>query len=244
VVAGLCAAPVLAGDGARLQRPAYIVGVAGVTGEFGDDDRLRLAQRLVAGVRSGRLDGAALGAAFRASGRPGEVFLTIDLAAGGDGYDPADAGCLTAVELAGRRVAAAVVAVLRDEEPAWRGAFVSHWPVRAGVRESRRWRGRQVLSKSEWLAGARFQDEVALATWPIELRRTIRGPKLRFPEGGRPCGIPLGCLQPAALDGIWCAGRCISTDAEVQASVRVIGTCFATGEGAGAAAAAGRDGMP
>lgn len=35
----------------------------------------------------------------------------------------------------------------------------------------------------------------------------------------------------------WLAGRCISTDHDAQASVRVMGTCFATGEAAGRAAA-------
>lgn len=238
VLAGILGGAAMATPPERLQRPAYVVGVAGVAGPLDGNDRLRLAQRVVAGVQAGRLGEAALGASFRSSGRPGELFLTIDLAAGGADWDPRDARCLSAVERAGRQVAWELVGWMRDEEAGWRGAFISCWPVRGGVRESARWHGRHVLTAAEWLAGARFPDEVALATWPMEFRRSHRGPKLRFPDAGQPCGIPLRCLQAARHDRIWFAGRCISVDEEVQASVRVMGTCFATGEAAGRAAAA------
>ena len=224
-------------EAANLQRPAYVIGVGGVGGgELGGEDRLRLAQRLVAGVRDGRLEDGVLGTSFRSSGRSGEVFITIDMSAGNDCYDPTDVACLARIEIDGRRLGCAVVEWLREVESAWREAFVSCWPVRAGVRESRRWKGRHVLTAAEWLAGTRFDDEVALATWPMEFRRTNRGPKLRYSDDDRPCGIPLRCLEAETLEGVFVAGRCLSTDADVQASVRVMGTCFATGEAAGRAA--------
>lgn len=231
-------------EGRRLQRPAYIVGVAGVAGDDLDGEaRLRLAQQLVAGVRAGELPDDAMGTAFRASGRPGEVFLTIDLAAGGEAYDPLAPRSLAALEADGRALAAAVVRFLRDSDPEWRNAWISCWPIQAGVRETRRWLGQSVLESAAWQRGARCDDEVGLATWPMELRETNRGPKLRFPDDDRPCGIPAGCLRAAGHDDIFLAGRCISVDHEVHASVRVIGTCFVTGEAAGrmaAARAAGR----
>jgi len=237
VFAAMLGADTATTEAARLQRPAYVVGVGGVCGDaLADQDRLRLAQRLVAGVQDERLNRGVLGSSFRSSGRAGEVFLTIDLAAGEERYDPTDAECLAAIELDGRRLGSAVIAWLREVEPAWRDAHVACWPARAGVRESRRWRGKHVLSAGEWLAGTRFDDEAALATWPMEFRRDNRGPKLRYPEGDRPCGIPLRCLQAEGLEGVFTAGRCVSTDADVQASVRVMGTCFATGEAAGKAA--------
>jgi hypothetical protein len=221
-------------DAPRLQRPAYVFGVHN-TLPMEDSTRLETAGLVVEGIRAGDLPGDAMGLSFRASGRPGEIFGTLDLA-GGEEYNPLDASCLTAMEIQGRATASKVVSWLGGKSGFWKSAYISHWPMRAGVRESRRWIGEAVLTGSDLLAGNRFDDEIALATWPMEFRETPRGPKLRFPEGNRPAGIPLGCLKPAGIDRLFVAGRCISTDHDAQASIRVMGTCFATGEAAGRAA--------
>lgn len=220
-------------DAPRLQRPAYVFGAQGI-GEFGDAERLETAGWIVAGVRKGELPAAAMGLSFRGSGRKGEVFGSLDLtgAEAASGYDPLDAGCLTMLEMEGRQVATAVMRHLRERTEVWKNSYVSHWPARAGVRESRRWLGDHILTGDDLLQGKRFDDEVALATWPMEFRETAKGPKLRYPEGNRPAGIPAGCLKPRATEGLWVAGRCISTDHDAQASIRVMGTCFATGEAA------------
>jgi hypothetical protein len=226
----------------RLQRPAYVFGVQGAAG---GEDGLALAGRIVDGVRRGLLSKETLGLHFRASGRAGEIFGTIDLSGAEEGdYDPLDVACLSRLEITGRSVAAAAVDFLRQEAAGWEGACISHWPVRAGVRESRRWKGRQVLTEAEVLGGARHDDDIALATWPLEFRETNRGPKLRYPEDDRAAGIPLGCLMPVSFDDVFVAGRCISCDHGAQASVRVMGTCFATGQAAGLAAALVADGKP
>ncbi len=122
-----------------------------------------------------------------------------------------------------------------DEEFArW---YVAAWPSRAGVRESRRIVGRYRLETADVATGAQFDDTVAFAAWPMELRENIQGPKLRFPTGENPCGVPLRSLQARGDDALFVAGRCISSSHEAQASLRVIGTCLATGEAAGLAAA-------
>ncbi len=222
----------------RLQRPAYVFGVHHVV-PMNDDARLQTAGLIVEGIRAGVLAKDALGLAFRSSGRVGEIFGTLDLTGGEKvaDYDPLDAACLTALEIQGRATAAKAVAWLAAKSDFWNGAYISHWPVRAGVRESRRWLGEYVLTGDELLAGRRFDEEIALATWPMEFRETPRGPKLRFPEGNRPAGIPLRCLQPVGHERLFVAGRCISTDHDAQASIRVMGTCFATGQAAGRMAA-------
>jgi len=215
----------------RLQRPAYLFGVQGVTG-FSDEARLHIAGLIVEAVRNGELAKEAYGLSFRASGRAGEIFGSLDLN-GGETYDPLDDRCLTGLEMSGRNIAAEVVKCLSRKNDLWKNAYISHWPIRAGVRESRRWIGEATLTGNDLLKGNRFKDEIALATWPMEFRESARGPKLRFPEGNRPAGIPLGCLKPIGIDHLFVAGRCISTDHDAQASIRVMGTCFATGEAAG-----------
>ena len=219
----------------KLQRPAYVCGVQGVTGELSG---LELAGRIVEGIRSGDLPKAALGMHFRTSGRAGEVFGTLDLSGEETGaYDPTDPGCLSALEATGREVAQRVMSYFRGNQSGWERSYISHWPARAGVRESRRWIGEATLTGQEVLAGARHDDDIALAAWPLELRETNRGPKLRYPEDGRAAGIPAGALKAKGFAQLFVAGRCISCDHEAQASIRVMGTCFATGEAAGRMAA-------
>lgn len=232
-------------DSPRLQRPAYVFGVHNAA-PMDETSRLRTAGVIVEGIRSGEIPASALGLSFRASGRPGEIFGTLDLAGGeaAAAYDPLDARCLTALEIQGRSTATATMAWLARKSTLWQGSYISQWPVRAGVRESRRWISEHVLTGDELLAGARFDDEIALATWPMEFRENTRGPKLRFPEGNRPAGIPLRCLKPKGITRLFVAGRCISTDHDAQASVRVMGTCFATGEAAGRAAVKACDKIP
>jgi len=126
---------------------------------------------------------------------------------------------------------------LRREVPGFAQSFISTFPARVGVRESRRVVGEQRLESGDVESGAEFADAVALATWPMELRETARGPRLRFPHQNRPCQIPLGALRAHGRSNLFVAGRCISCSHEAQASIRVIGTCLATGEAAGLAAA-------
>ena len=222
---------------ASLQRPAFIFALGGVDPSSLDDDaRLRLARRIVGAVRSGSLPAELLGAHFRASPQPGEAFVTIDLS-GGERFDPLDPACLTSLETEGRDLAEQLLAFLRAESEGFGAVYVAAWPARAGVRESRRAVGRYRLETADMEAGTVFADAVAYSAWPMELRETTQGPKLRYPTGEHPCGVPLRSLRVPDDDRLFIAGRCVSCSHEAQASLRVIGTCLATGEAAGIAAA-------
>ena len=237
----------------HLQRPAFIFAVGGVDPRaLEDDGRLRLARRIVGAVREGALPPGLLGAHFRASPQPGEAFVTIDLS-GGERFDPLDPACLTHLETDGREMGEKLVDFLRVESSASSASsgvpnlskvYVSAWPSRAGVRESRRVVGRYRIETEDVEVGRSFEDEVAYAAWPMELRETNLGPKLRFPTGESPCGIPLRALRVPDDDTLFVAGRCVSCSHEAQASLRVIGTCLATGEAAGVAAALQQQGKP
>jgi len=236
VLAALREAPCEIADGGRLQRPAYIFAMGGVTPVgLEDEARLRIAQRITQGIKTGRLPGAALGAHLRGSGQGGEAFVTIDLP-GGPGYDPLDPECLTRLELEGRDLAGRLARFFREEIDGFQASYIAAWPSRVGVRESRRIVGLYRLQTEDIEQGRQFPDQVAFSAWPIELRETAAGPRLRFPTGTDPCGIPLRSLQARDDTALFMAGRCISCSHEAQASVRVIGTCLATGEAAGIAA--------
>lgn len=219
----------------QLQRPAWICALAEAPhASLAGDQRLRLAGEIASAVHRGLLPRAALGAGFRPLKKPGEAMLTLDLDPPENlPLDPLDPTCLTAVEMHGRALAGTLVAFLAEHVPGFEHVRIAAMPARCGVRESRRWRTRQRLETEDLLTSRRHDQAVARTAWPMELRENTRGPRLRFPADLQPCDIPLGCLQAAELENVLVAGRCIGSSHEAQASIRVMGTCLATGEAAG-----------
>ena len=177
-----------------------------------------------------------MGAHFRASPQPGEAFVTIDLT-GGATFDPLDPDCLTSLETEGRELGEKLTTFLQREADGFAAAYVAAWPSRAGVRESRRVIGQYRVTSDDIAAGTEFPDTVAWSAWPMEFRETANGPRLRFPAEERSCGVPLRALRARDDAPLFTAGRCLSCTHEAQAALRVIGTCLATGEAAGLAAA-------
>lgn len=209
------------------QRSAMIFSMGNVAPAAHEDAfRMRLALDIVRAVERGELPAEAMGTTCRASARPGEIHFTTDL-------DPAPRDVLLAN---GESIAACLARFLRGNYSEYAQADGPIMAAEPGTRESFRWLGQVTLTAEDLLSGRMFDDHAAFATWPIELRETTRGPKFRFLD--RPAGIPIRCLTSLEIEGVFFAGRCLSATHEALASVRVMGTCFATGQAAGKAAAA------
>jgi len=220
----------------KLQRPSYIFALRGAhPSTMSENGRMALVHLISTAVIEGHLPDGALGIAFRAGVESDEVWATIDLR--GENFNPNNPNSLSLIEQEGRRLAFQVTAFIQKNAKGFEKAFLAALPTRVGIRESRRIIGHYQLTESDILNGSRFEDEVALASWPIELRETAKGPKFRFPKANLSCGIPIRSLISRNIKNLFVAGRCISCTHEAQASIRVIGTCFATGEAAGKAAA-------
>jgi hypothetical protein len=209
----------------------------GVEGEaLAPGPRVALLRTLAAAERDGLLPAGASNLVLGPSPQPGEVLCKLAL----DGIPAAGAGrrdALTAAEQEGRRRARALVEFLRTV-PAFARAFVSHAAPQVGMRESRRVIGRYALTREDVLAGRRFDDGVARADWPIELWEAgQRGPRYEYLEDGLTYEIPLRSLRARDVENLFVVGRCMSATHEALGSARVIGTCLATGEAAGIAAA-------
>ena len=54
---------------------------------------------------------------------------------------------------------------------------------------------------------------------------------------GESYGIPLRSLIPKSFTNAFTAGRCMGTDRQMEASIRVMPGCYITGQAAGTAAA-------
>src|SRR5262249_2068635 len=86
------------------------------------------------------------------------------------------------------------------------------------------------------IEGRSFPDAIGCTGWPIE--RHVLGDVIWRHVGGRGYyDIPYRCLLPQNVDNLLVAGRCVSSTQQAQASARVSGPCFVTGQAAGAAAA-------
>ncbi|HXZ85720.1 MAG TPA: FAD-dependent oxidoreductase [Myxococcota bacterium] len=219
----------------ELQIPSYVFRLEGVdTSQLAGFARLRLGAALAGGVRAGALPPGADAIVVRASGRPGELFATLNLARP-EPWAPLDPACVERLERAARDAAEAIARFLAETRPGFAGARLAEHPARLGVRETRRVRGLERITADDVLGGRRRGDEVALSTWPIELWSDQRRPVFEQPLG--PCSVPLGALISRTHPRLGTAGRCLSATHEAHGALRVIGTALATGEAIGRAAA-------
>jgi hypothetical protein len=116
-----------------------------------------------------------------------------------------------------------------------------------GIRETRRIMGDYVLVLSDFQNQSIFPDEIGRFNYPVDIHASTNDEAahakfmeefttLRY-QAGESYGIPYRALVPRNLDNVVVAGRCISADRYLQASVRVMPGCFITGQAAGVAAA-------
>ena len=106
-----------------------------------------------------------------------------------------------------------------------------------GLRDSRRILGKYILSNEDVLEGHTFEDAVVKSSYPIDIHDTngvdsvIKKPKTGV------FYIPYRAMVTEEVSNLILAGRCISTEYEAHACVRVMITCMRMGEVAGLAAA-------
>jgi len=116
-----------------------------------------------------------------------------------------------------------------------------------GIRETRRVMGDYVLVLKDFQQQSVFPDEIGRFAYPVDIHASTNDEEahaqfmeefttLRY-KPGESYGIPYRSLVPRNLDNVLVAGRCISADRYLQASVRVMPGCYITGQAAGVAAA-------
>ena len=154
-----------------------------------------------------------------------------------EGYDARDAADTSRAEASARAQAQAYLTVIRTL-PGCAGAYIVGTGPELGTRESRHLIARYQLTEEEVLRPRPPEDAVALGAWPIEYHL---GPGLpstwKFINDPGYYGIPLDILRSRDTHNLLAAGRTVDGDRGAGASLRVMGTAFATGHAAGVAAA-------
>jgi hypothetical protein len=230
--------------GAAIERPSAERRVQPLTATFrlGGVDTAKLSTvelhgKMAEAAESGRYDLPRREGSVHRTVLPGVVHTNLTRVSG---VDPTDPWQLSRAEAQGRAQVAEYVRFLVNEVPAYADAYLLSTSVRIGVRETRRLRGRYVLTRDDVLAARDFPDAVARCGAPIEDHDGGESTIWAY-VGGEPSGrtyaVPYRSLLPVELDNLAVAGRCLSATHDAHASVRSMAQCMALGQAAGTAAA-------
>jgi 2-polyprenyl-6-methoxyphenol hydroxylase-like FAD-dependent oxidoreductase len=152
-------------------------------------------------------------------------------------YDPRDARSLSEAERRGRAQAWAYLDAIRSIAGCGNAHLVSTGPE-FGTRESRHIDAVHQLAWQDVVAATAVPDSIALGAWGVEWhdRATLESTFV-YPPDSCAYEIPLRCLRSRDTGNLFAAGRTADADRKAGASLRVMGTAFATGQAAGGAAA-------
>jgi len=164
--------------------------------------------------------------------RKGEVWVNMTRVNGVDGTNPES---LTHGEMEGRRQIVDIQKYLTEYVPGFENAYFTKMAPFIGIRETRRIVGEYVMTADDILGCARFDDAVAVASYPLDLHHPVGG-GCTLTWCGDCYDIPFRSLVPQKVSNLLVAGRCISTTHEAMSAIRVMAPCMAMGEAAGRAA--------
>ncbi|MGE4606388.1 MAG: FAD-dependent oxidoreductase, partial [Myxococcota bacterium] len=240
-VASLLDAPTAETDASRLQLPSFIFRMAGVDcSELEGFAKLRVTHAVASAARDGAIPSQCESVLIRPAAGRDEVYVTLNVPRPRDTpYRPLDRQHIDALTARARSDAEQIAKFLRETRPAFAESRIDAWPVRLGVRETRRVVGQYEMSRQDVLMGRSDSDEVCRSSWPIELWTDHRRARFEYPV--RPCSIPLGALVSQRSPRLGMAGRCLSASHDAMGALRVIGTALATGEAIGVTAALAAD---
>jgi hypothetical protein len=180
------------------------------------------------------------GAIVRPQKHPAEWRVNITQLKNDDGsaIDGTDARQISDGELQGRRQVMQTFEFLKTV-PGFEDCYIVDIAPQVGIRETRRVTCDYMLSESDVLDCATFDDTIGVNGWPIE--EHVKGDVIfRFPDIPHAPGynqLPFRMLLPLRMRNLLVAGRCAGMTHGGQSAARVSGACFVMGEAAATATA-------
>lgn len=125
-----------------------------------------------------------------------------------------------------------VTEVLQKHAEGFDSARLFATAAEIGIREARRMHGKETVTGEDVLRSQKRENRIAKGGWPAEIHYE-KG--LHYIETGDNdwFDIPMGALMSRDLENVFAGGRNVSCDSVALASLRVMGTGFATGQAAG-----------
>lgn len=217
------------------QPASYPVRITGIAPGQGLDKAQRAAALATIDRRIGRAELRADGGFMTILPGTDDVWwLAVEVET--NGLDGAD---LAAAERDGRETVWRGVEALRRLVPGFSRANVSATGPNIGIRETRHAATHGPVREAALLSGMRSGDGIALGGWPMEIHKGPGRVEYRPIGGDGVFSIGLDALRSSDFANLWFGGRTIGADPAAFASVRVMGTAFATGHAAGVGAALG-----
>jgi hypothetical protein len=155
------------------------------------------------------------------------------------GLDSTDPEAVSRAMAYGRDLAEQYLNALKDYLPEVFGdAFIASTAPSMGIRESRRIDGDYRITVADYIARRSFDDEICRNSYWLDCHDdTDQKVEVKQYGPGDSHGIPWRCMVPENVDNLLVAGRSISMERMVLASVRVMPNCLGMGAAAGVGAA-------
>ncbi|MFA6293135.1 MAG: FAD-dependent oxidoreductase [Victivallales bacterium] len=165
--------------------------------------------------------------------RPDTAYMNVTEVEGLNGLDP---WALTEATIECRRQAWQTLEVLQTHVAGFERAYIEQTAPALGVRETRRIRGRYVLTENDVLTGADFPDTIARASCPVDVHGAKDTGRGDYRILKKSYGIPYRSITTDSIRNLLVTGRPISADHAAHSSLRRMAPGFALGEAAGIAA--------
>lgn len=150
---------------------------------------------------------------------------------------PTDAWELSKAEIEGRRQSLELFEFVKKHVVGFENAVLLYTGPNLGIRESRKIRGKYVLTAEDLLDTVPFEDEIACGGYPIDIHSPDgEGTKSRHLSWGAIYGIPYRSLINDRIGNLINVGRCISCTHEACAAIRLSPIAMAIGQAGGTAA--------
>ena len=144
---------------------------------------------------------------------------------------------LTKAEINLRKQAESYVEAFKRYIPYLKDIRIVSTGPKLGIRESRRIIGEEILDYKDVLQGKKREDSIGRGGWSPEIHKDIKDLiYIHIPDNNY-FSIPISVIKARDLKNLWCCGRNVSCDSVAHSSIRVMGTGFSTGQGAGVSAA-------
>lgn len=155
-----------------------------------------------------------------------------------DDCDATDPEQMTRIQIRGKEAIARQMAFYKKYLKGFENAYVSDIAAMVGIRESRNIVCDHVLSATELLAKAKFDDAIAQSNYPVDIHGKQLNCKMVPPVDDKPFyEIPYRSLVVKGISNLMVAGRCLGAEFLAQSSLRVQLSVRSSGEAAGIGAA-------